>query len=154
MRALLIVGLMAGLVACSDATRPPVMNGSAPSGGGRELGGLINAERSARGLKPLQPDRTLDAAAQAHADDMVANRYFSHTAPDGSTPLMRMRRAGFYACYAAENIAQGQISASATVRSWMGSPGHRKNVLSTSPQMYGVGVADGPTWVMAYAREC
>jgi uncharacterized protein YkwD len=130
------------------------MNGPVPESGARELGGLVNAERTARGLAPLQPASTLHAAAQAHADDMVANGYFSHAAPDGSTPLMRMRRAGFYACYAAENIAQGQLSASATVRSWMGSEGHRKNVLSPSPQTYGAGVADGPTWVMVYAREC
>lgn len=149
--ALVLLGLLA---ACSDAARAPVMNGPVPAEGARELGGLVNAERSARGLPALAPDRTLDAAAQAHAEDMVANGYFSHTAPDGSTPLKRMRKAGFYACYAAENIAQGQLTASATVRSWMGSEGHRKNVLSSSPQTYGVGVADGPTWVMVYAREC
>ena len=154
MRTAIALGLVGLLAACSDAARAPVMNGPVPEGASRELGPLVNAERSARGLTPLTRVAALDRAAQGHADNMVANGFFSHTAPDGSTPLKRMRRAGYYACYAAENIAQGQISPSATVRSWMGSEGHRKNILSASPQQYGVGVADGPTWVMAYAREC
>jgi len=44
---------------------------------------LVNRERAAAGAPALATSRRLRRAAQAHSDDMVARRYFLHTAPGG-----------------------------------------------------------------------
>ena len=112
-----------------------LLGGPAPLGISQE--GFAVSPVSVNGSGPYLLVVDTAAGASAVFPDLVFSKDFSA----GVTPAITF-------------TAQGQLSASATVRSWMGSEGHRKNVLSTSPQKYGVGVADGPTWVMAYAREC
>src|SRR5512135_1843441 len=56
---------------------------------------LVNHERAIRGLRRLRDERHLDAAAQAHAQDMARRRYFAHTAADGRTFVERILRAGY-----------------------------------------------------------
>src|SRR5690606_8599801 len=55
---------------------------------------LVNAERQERGLVPFQPDGTLDAAAQAHAEDMLRRDYYDHVSPGGQTVIDRYIAAG------------------------------------------------------------
>src|SRR4051812_27914789 len=45
---------------------------------------LVNAERTSRGLKPLQRDGDLAQAARRHAADMVRRAYFAHVSPSGA----------------------------------------------------------------------
>ena len=111
---------------------------------------LMNAERRGRGLAPLRLDRRLSAAARGHSRDMVRRRYFSHTAPGGSGLARRVRRSGYL--HAAgrwrigENLAwgsPGRSSPTATVRAWMDSPPHRREILTPSYRDAGIGAVPG-----------
>ncbi|MDH2423826.1 CAP domain-containing protein [Sphaerisporangium sp. TRM90804] len=103
---------------------------------------LTNKERTRRGCPALRVDSRLTRSARAHSRDMAAKNYFGHTSPQGTTPWQRMSRAG-YSNSAAENIARGYQSAEETLRGWMASPGHRRNILNCQITTVGVGVAHG-----------
>jgi uncharacterized protein YkwD len=113
---------------------------------------LVNAERAAAGCGPLRADAALAAVARAHSADMRDRGFFAHTNPDNVDPFARARAAGV--TYArAENIAQGQPDAAAVMAAWMGSDGHRKNILNCSLGSLGVGVATGsggPWWTQLF----
>src|SRR5690349_5050558 len=66
---------------------------------------LINADRAAEGLPPLVIDHELDAVADAHTADMLANDYFEHDSQDGRSPGDRIEVAGYDARGWGENIA-------------------------------------------------
>lgn len=111
---------------------------------------LLNAERGARGLGPLRPDPRLRRAARGHSRDMVARRYFAHQSRGGSSPAGRIRAAGWTprnsAWIVGENLAwaSGELAAPAKiVEAWMGSPGHKANILRRSFTQVGVGIAVG-----------
>src|SRR4051812_10388766 len=58
------------------------------------VGCLVNAERTSRGLQPLQRDGDLAQAGRKHASDMVRRNYFSHVSPGGTDPGDRAVDAG------------------------------------------------------------
>lgn len=110
-----------------------------------------NAERKDAGCDPVTLDSRLSAAAQAHAADMAANDYFSHTDQDGADSSDRMHDAGFGGSRTGENIAYGQESAAEVVATWMGSSGHRHNILNCAYDRIGVGYdARGDYWVQDF----
>ncbi len=151
-RALCVAALL--LAGCATTGHNTAPQGDVAARPAPDLLAAVNAERGAGGLAALRADPALDRAAVAHAEDMAAKGYFDHVAPDGSTPLRRMRAAGFDACYAAENIAKGQRDADKVLRDWLGSEGHRRNVLSPDPKAAGTARGTGDFWVMTYARAC
>ncbi len=101
-----------------------------------------NAVRADAGCAPLTVDSRLQAAARAHAVDMVDRHYFNHTSPDGQDPSKRAQAAGFPSG-AGENIAMGYPTASAVMAGWMASSGHRENILNCSYTVIGVGYDPG-----------
>lgn len=156
------VGLLLGvLIALSACTVGPVPGGSAPESSAAAsapvptdgFGTTFNAQRASAGLPPATLDARLAAAAQSHADDMVAQNYFSHTGLDGRSSADRVRAAGYSTCRPAENIAFGQTSASATFQSWANSPPHLANIMMQGPVQYGLGRA-GTKWVLIVAGVC
>jgi uncharacterized protein YkwD len=54
----------------------------------------------------------------------------------------------------AENVAYGQSTPSEVVRTWMNSPGHRKNILASNRNTIGVGLAYSangrPYWTQVF----
>jgi uncharacterized protein YkwD len=104
----------------------------------------INAVRAARGLKPLVRSGTLTRAADSHTATMLQLGAFTHEVPGRQTFSQRLRQ--FYApggvtFSAAENIAlfgPDQPSARDIVAAWMGSPGHRQNLLGRTWREVGV----------------
>ena len=113
----------------------------------------LNAKRREAGLRGLKRSGQLDRIAEGHAADMTRYAFFDHTGSDGSTPLKRVRRTGYNACYAAENIAWGQTSEEQVFVEWHASPSHRKNNLSKKATHYGLGRA-GKNWVTVFASDC
>lgn len=137
------------LAACaSDTERAARITGTAPD----RFAPLVNAERSARGLTPLDHSPRLDQIAQTHADDMSARNYFTHTSPEGRTPSDRARDARYNFCFIAENIARGHPDQPAAMAAWMTSSDHRGNMLSRSATQYGIARASGNYWVLVLAR--
>jgi uncharacterized protein YkwD len=131
----------------------PVAAAAAPVATGTEgeVLALVNEQRTAAGCGPLTVDGELAAVARAHSEDMRDRDFFDHVNPAGLDPFERADRAGVAA--RAENIARGQADAATAMNSWMGSAGHRANILDCSLTRLGVGRADGgggPWWTQLF----
>lgn len=90
---------------------------------------LINNERGNSGKAPFRCDYALSGLAQAHARDMYERDFFDHISPEGESPFDRLADAEITYTFAGENIAWGQNSAKAVMRTWMSSPPHKSNLL-------------------------
>ena len=104
---------------------------------------LVNAERQKAGCAPVRLDTRLTAAAQKHSADMADHDFFSHTGSGASKFADRIRAEG-YPTPRSENIAAGNATADATVRQWLNSAGHRRNILDCTAKDMGLGVATNP----------
>ncbi len=133
---------------------------------------LIDKERKRLGLAPLGWNEKLSAIARRHSADMAKRNYFSHYSPEGHDFMYRYQQAG-YSCsitegnrvyLGAENIFQNNLYdrivyvnnvphygwnsmehiAETTVKGWMNSPGHRKNILTPYWRTEGIGVVVAP----------
>jgi len=108
-----------------------------------DLVSLTNQQREAAGLAPLNLDAQLSAAATNKANDMLAKGYWAHNAPDGTTPWVFIKAAGYEYLYAGENLARGFTTAPDTVNAWMASPGHKENILSPKYKDVGFAIVTG-----------
>lgn len=113
--------------------------GNCGSGPETEVFVLVNEERGDRGVEALACDPTLAALARAHSQDMCDRDFFSHTNPDGEEPHHRLNDAGVSWTASGENITATQSTAQGAMDTWMGSSGHRANILSESFGRIGVG---------------
>jgi uncharacterized protein YkwD len=111
---------------------------------------LVNKQRAKHGLKPLRVNAKLATAAAGHSEQMVADQYFDHIAPDGTSPVDRAMATHYLkpgrAWFIAENIGivvSHHGTAAAQVKAWMHSPEHRANILTTDAKDVGIGVAIG-----------
>ncbi|NOC84951.1 CAP domain-containing protein [Ruegeria sp. HKCCD6428] len=120
----------------------------------REMLGLINQERTSRGLNPLQLETQLNDSSEDHSTWMLDTDTFSHTGSGGSSATQRMQNAGFDLegnWRTGENIAwqseRGQPGISDDVaqlhQNLMNSPGHRANILNPDFKYIGIGVETG-----------
>jgi uncharacterized protein YkwD len=116
---------------------------------------LINADRQANGLTPVEWDEGAAQAATAHAEDMAAQGYFSHWNTQGYGPDVRYALAGGTDVIR-ENVASQwrryDDGRPAPIDDWaevmreaqtglMNSPGHRANILDPFHTHVGVGIA-------------
>lgn len=99
---------------------------------------LVNRERVNRGLNPMKLNSKLNKLAKIKSDDMYKNRYFSHNSPVHGTPFDLMKKHKVDYMTAGENIAKGQNTPEYVMKSWMNSPGHRKNILNPRFEEMGV----------------
>lgn len=133
----------------------------------------INEQRSQNGLPPLTFDERLAGIARAHSQDMINRNFFAHVNPDGKDPTARGADVGYscyknygsyYTTGIAENIFQDWTYGTIwytngietnrdwktpsdiefdVVNGWMNSPGHRQNILTSTYNKEGIGVAVG-----------
>ncbi|MCW2985255.1 MAG: hypothetical protein JWR63_2825 [Conexibacter sp.] len=128
---------------------------------------LLNRQRAGHGLPRLREHRSLSHAARRYAHLMVAERFFDHVSPAGSTMAQRIKRTNYLrgsrGWSLGENIAWGS-GGSATpariVNAWMHSAGHRRNILDRSFREIGIGIAlgapngrSGATYVNEFGRR-
>lgn len=120
----------------------------------RQMLDLINAERSAYGLNPVQLELRLNDSAEDHSEWMLAQDVFSHTGAEGSNAGERMSDAGFEFSGGwtwAENIAWQSVRGAPGLAddvvnlhtSLMNSPGHRANILNANVEVIGIGIEQG-----------
>ncbi|MBT8155365.1 hypothetical protein KMP13_16110 [Epibacterium ulvae] len=129
----------------------------------RQMLELINAERAANGLDPVQLELRLNESAEDHSTWMLDEDVFSHTGENGSSAGERMSDAGFEFTGSwrwSENIAwqseRGDPGLEDDVidlhNALMNSPGHRANILDPNVTVIGIGIElgefDGYTAVM------
>jgi len=114
----------------------------------------INAQRAAAGLPPLQLDPDLVMVARERSNDMAQRGYFGHVSPTGETFSSLMQSQGVPCSWCGENIAYNNFGDDQTVAvvlsAWMASPGHRDNILRSSFDRVGVGVALGGSGAKYY----
>lgn len=113
---------------------------------------LVNVARADAGQPPLVWNPALAEAAQAHAEDMVTNGYFSHASQDGRSFSTRARDAGYDAFPSGENIASGYPTPEAVMAGWIDSDGHRRNILSAGSNEIGVGL-ESNVWVQVFGKR-
>ena len=112
----------------------------------------LNAFRADRDRSALRYSTELEKTAQAHADDMVRNEFFSHTGSDGSGVGIRLARNGYSWCAAAENLAFGYRNLAEVMNGWATSRGHRKNMLNKKVTEFALARGTGNIWVMVLSR--
>ncbi len=104
---------------------------------------LTNQTRSNLGLGELKVNGSLTQAAQAKANDMLLNQYFSHTSPQGLTPWDWIEKTGYDYRLAGENLAVHFQEAEDVQSGWLASPTHRANIVNSRYSVIGVGIARG-----------
>ncbi len=117
---------------------------------------LVNQERAAQGIAPVELDLEAERAAKAHAEDMQARDYLGHgtlgTSWGPSTRVTMTGGSGFSEI--GENVAVFQQSATEVMNSWMNSAGHRANILNPRFTHLGVGVDETrPMWCQVFLRR-
>ena len=80
----------------------------------------INSLRGNIAAPPLVLNPQLSAAALAHSRDMSAQNRAWHWGSDGSSPLDRARRAGYFGTVTGENISESYENDTQTLSAWMG----------------------------------
>lgn len=101
----------------------------------------INAYRGANGRNPLVLDQRLNRAAAMQSEAQAGRSWIGHSGSGGSTPMQRVRSAGFPAKIASENVAAGQKSFADVLAYWKQSSGHRTNLLRPNVSAIGVAMA-------------
>lgn len=109
--------------------------------------------RQSQGLPVATPNADIARAAQAHANDMVAQGYFGHVSKDGRNYTQRLAQQGYQSCYPVENLAWGQATSEQALREWIGSPDHLRNLRVAGEAEYGIGQA-GNIYVLMVSRLC
>ena len=108
---------------------------------------LMNADRIANGLSPLEFDPSLATVARWRSEDMAARGYFSHDI-GGYQVFQVLRDQGVTYRVAGENLAYNYYSSEETAaraeRALMESPSHRDNILRSDYTHIGIGVAQAP----------
>jgi uncharacterized protein YkwD len=121
---------------------------------------LTNQQRADYGLPPLKRTAELDAAARYHAVDMYQDNYIEHDTYDRvSGKLVWIcswdTRLGLYysgSSWIAENAAMGYTTPQSVVTGWMGSEGHKANILNPNLHEIGVGF-DQNYWVQDFGTR-
>jgi uncharacterized protein YkwD len=94
-------------------------------------------------VAPLVLDPVLTRAALEHSRDMAQHDAFDHRGHDGSTPGVRIERAGFGAHrIVGENIAAGAMTADEVTKGWLASPAHCENIMDGRFTLIGIGYAE------------
>ena len=120
---------------------------------------LVNQDRAAAGLQPVEWDATAARLAQAHAEDMLVGQFFSHWNRDGYGPDHRAALLAGSSDAVFENIhafgmrfddgrpapiEEWPQRVREAQAGWMQSPGHRDNILDPAHTHVGVGIAYRP----------
>ncbi len=89
----------------------------------------VNALRQAAGLRPLQLNAQLNAAAATHSRDMSVQNRPWHFGSDGSSPLLRVQRTGYPGTFLGEDISETYETELETLAAWMEEKGTRDVIL-------------------------
>lgn len=103
-------------------------------------------------------DYSLESAAFNHSSDMANVDFMDHTGSDGSSPGDRISATGYQFSAWAENVAAGQKDIDSVMAAWLSSPGHCKNIMSSSVTQMGAAAVENPDtrygiyWTQVFAR--
>jgi uncharacterized protein YkwD len=148
-RFLLAILLVLGVAACDTEPLAPVgANNNLPSKLYRikssdtnriqfRVLDAVNALRTAGGLRALEFDAALNAAAATHARDMSVQNRPWHFGSDGSSPIDRVKRVGFDGQLIGENISETYETELETLAAWMEQHDTQRVILSKNATRMG-----------------
>jgi uncharacterized protein YkwD len=111
----------------------------------------INTYRAQNGLPALRMSVALTGAAEWMSADMARNDNFDHTDTLGRSFSRRISAFRYRGSARGENIAAGSDgSAAAMFAMWKGSAEHRRNMLSRSFKVIGIGRAFNPDSMLGW----
>ena len=93
-----------------------------------------NQERTSRGITALTTQTCVNQFANTHAARMASEKRMYHQDLGPILTVCNLNGVG-------ENVAYGYASGTAVTAGWMGSAGHRQNILNPSYRLLGVGAA-------------
>jgi len=106
---------------------------------------FTNFYREEEGLEKLKENEILNKAAKERLEDMFSKQYFEHISPEGIGAEKVVSNLGYQYIMVGENLALGNFKTEKElVDGWMGSPGHRENILN--PRFKEIGVAARKDW--------
>ncbi|UWR03114.1 CAP domain-containing protein [Ruegeria conchae] len=97
----------------------------------------VNALRQASGLQQVQLNAQLNAAAETHSKDMARQNRPWHFGSDGSSPLDRASRVGYYGTFLGEAISETYETETETLAAWMQEPGPRAVIMDPKATQMG-----------------
>jgi len=98
----------------------------------------VNTLRQAAGAGQLRLDAQLTAAAATHSRDMAVQNRPWHFGSDGSSPVDRIRRAGYQGGLVGETISETFETELETLADWMQEPTTRDVLLDTEATTMGL----------------
>ena len=102
---------------------------------------LVNVERAKVGVPAVSKGSSnLQAATAIRAQEISVS--FSHTRPSGTSCFTVLSEKGVTYSTAGENIAKGTagyMTPTQVMSLWMGSSGHKANILNTNFKSLGIG---------------
>lgn len=106
---------------------------------------LINNKRMENNLPEFEIDENLLNVARLKAQDIVENKYFSHTSPKYGTFFEMLQNNNISYNKASENIARN-VNADGAIENLMNSESHKNNILSEDFNYTGIAVMNSIDW--------
>ncbi len=100
---------------------------------------LVNRDRAAENLPPLQWHSRAAAIARTHSRDMAVNNFFAHSSPSTGMARDRFFAARLMAAAVAENLARSSSIQEAQEK-LLQSPSHRQNIMNPIFTHLGIGI--------------
>ncbi|HAB36558.1 MAG: CAP domain-containing protein [Tateyamaria sp.] len=97
----------------------------------------VNSFRMNEGIAPLNLNPQLSAAAASHSRDMSDQNRPWHFGSDGSSPIVRIARAGYFGTLSGELISESYETELETLDAWMSQIDTRRIVLTSNAQDLG-----------------
>jgi uncharacterized protein YkwD len=143
-----------GVITDDDLLRPPLGEEKLQEIESLEVQCLneVNRLRQSHRLVPLAFSENLLQVARSYSRRMAEEKFFSHNDPEGRSVRERVNEANIKWRMVGENLAfsNGYINPVAiSLRGWMDSPGHRRNILDPDWRHTAIGVwisADGTVY--------
>jgi uncharacterized protein YkwD len=116
---------------------------------------LVNKERAARGIKAVAIDGRVQTAAQKHSTYQASKRTMTHRGATTATydGGARLKVEKYPWTTWGENVAAGQTTCAQVMSAWMGSAGHKANILNPKFVHIGVAAAKGSNGVIYWTMD-
>jgi uncharacterized protein YkwD len=149
-RTLALCGLGAGLIGCmtdsyTPSGQPSFYRSMAMSEAELDAAAaasMISGYRRNNGLGAVALDPQLMRMAEAQARAMASKNHLDHNAAGEFSE--RLRRSGYDAKFAVENVGAGYHTLAEAFSGWRDSPPHRANMLRTGVTKMGIAAAYAP----------
>ena len=144
-----LIGAAAGLASCTEMPKqdqPSFYQSLASAHAALDANAaasMISGYRANNGLAALSIDPELMRLADAQARAMAERGRITHN-PGGAAFIERLRRSGYQAKVAAENISAGYHSLAEAFSGWRDSPPHRANMLLAGADRMGIAAVYAP----------